>query len=341
MNRFVQRLLIGLSLLLAGFGTSASAQELLVNRSFETPVAPANGNNLYATIPNWTIANVAPAQAQPWNIVKAYAGYANNPTVTPTGGGAQYLDINSAGGTIIQTVTIPSQGMVDFSGWFSVRDAQRALTGLTINIRNSGGTVVGTATTSFAATDPIGLWKQVSAANISVAAGTYTFEVDIDNFANFDLASLVFKPAPTLTKTSAAYSDPINGTTNPKEIPGGVAEYTISVASPASYSVSSNTIVLVDTTPVGSELIVADIGAAGSGPAAFTAGASGLTYSFTSLGSTTDNIDFSADSGTTWTYTPIANANGADSAVTSVRLRPQGIMAASSTISFRMRYRIK
>jgi hypothetical protein len=319
----------------------AQAQELLSNRSFETPGAPANGNNFYTTIANWTVVNLTPAQAQPFNVIRAWSGYANNPTVTPTGGGAQYLDINSAAGSIRQVITVPSDGMIDISGWFSVRDFPQALTGLNINIRTTGGTLIATTSTSFAASDPIGLWKQASAINIPLAAGTYIFEVDIPDYANVDLVSAVFKPALTLTKTSAPYSDPQNGTTNPKLIPGGIAEYTLVATSPSSYTVSANTIVLTDATPANAELIVANIGGAGSGPAGFTAGSSGLTYSFTSLASTTDNIDFSNNNGASWTYTPVADANGADAAVTNVRLRPQGTMAASSSATFRLRYRIK
>lgn len=318
------------------------AQELLVNRSFESALTPTpvNGNNFYTAIPNWTIINVAPAQTLPWNIVRPHAGYANNPTATPTGGGSLYLDVNTASGTIRQSITFPSAGMVDVSGWFSVRDFPQALTGLIINVRNvATNTVVATTNTSFTAADPIGLWRQAAAANLPVAAGAHIFEVEIPNFANFDLASLVFKPALTVTKTSMAISDGISAT-NPKMIPAAVAEYTITATSPASYTVTNNSIILGDATPTNTALVVTNIGGAGSGPAAFTAGSTGLTYSFISLSNTTDDIEFSSNNGTTWTYTPVAGGNGTDLAVTNVRLRPRGTMAASSTLAFRLRYRV-
>ncbi len=320
---------------------AARAQEVLLNRSFETPVAPAQGNNFFTTIPSWTIFSISPPQAQPWNIILPSASYANNPTAPPTGGGVQYLDINSAAGTIRQTVTIPSQGMVDISGWFSVRDFAQALTGLTINVRDSGGTLIGTTSTTFAASDPIGLWKQTATANIPVLAGTYIFEVVIPDFANFDLASMIFKPAISVTKSVAAYSDPVNGLTNAKQIPGGVSEYTIIARTPASYAVTANSIIVADPTPAGLELVVSDIGTPGSGPAAFVPGTTGLTYTFTSLASTTDNIEFSNNGGTSWAYVPVANANGTDAAVTNVRIRPQGTMAANSALTVRLRYRVK
>jgi hypothetical protein len=338
----VTRLILAFAVAMLGALTApVRAQELLSNRSFETPAAPANGNNFYATIPDWTIVNVTAAQPQPFNVILAWSGYDNNPSVTPTGGGAQYLDVNSASGSIRQTITVPSNGMIDISGWFSVRDYPQVLDGLNINIRKADGTLVATTGTSFSASDPIGLWKLAATSNIPLAAGSYIFEVDIPDFANVDLMSAVFKPALSLTKSSAPYSDPQNGTANPKLIPGSVAEYTIAVTSPPSYTVSSNTIALSDVTPANAELIVADIGGTGSGPAGFAAGTSTMTYSFASLASTTDDIDFSNNNGSSWTYSPVVGPNGADPAVTTVRVRPQGAMAPGSTAIFRLRYRIR
>lgn len=337
----IMRMLAGLLAIAMLAGAPAAAQELLVNRSFESPIAPANGNNFYTTIPNWTVINVTPAQPVPFNIIRAWSGYAGNPTVTPSGGGLQYLDINSASGSIRQTITVPSNGMIDISGWFSIRDFPQALAGLNINIRTTGGTLVATTSTSFAATDPIGLWKQAALANIPLAAGTYIFEVDVPNFANVDLFSAVFKPAVTFDKTGTPFSDPVNGTVNPKHIPGGVVEYVLRVTTPTSYSLTGNSVAITDVTPPGLDLVVTDLVGPGTGPAALTAGSSGLTYSYSGLASATDNIDFSNNNGLTWTYTPTPNANGVDSAVTNVRLRPQGTMAANTTASFRIRYRVR
>ncbi len=324
------------------FSAPAAAQELLVNRSFESALTPTpvNGNNFYTTIPNWTVINVSPStQTIPFNVIRPHAGYANNPTATPSGGGSLYLDINGASGTIRQSVTVPSQGMIDFSGWFSVRDFAQVLTGLNINIRNSSNVVVATTNTSFAAADPIGLWKQATASNIPIAAGTYIFEVTMPDYANFDLASFVFKPSLAVSKTSTTISDAVSAA-NPKSLPGAIMQYTLAATSPASYSVTANSIMLTDQTPANMAFVVTDIGGAGSGPAAFTAGSTGLTYTFISLASATDDIEFSNNNGTSWTYTPVASANGTDSAVTTIRLRPKATMAASSTLSFRIRYRV-
>jgi hypothetical protein len=90
--------------------------------------------------------------------------------------------------------------------------------------------------------------------------------------------------------------------------------------------------VITDTIPVGSSLIVSDIGGAGSGPLIFTDGspASGLTYTFTSLGSTTDDLEFSSDGGASFSYTPIPDVNGADANVTDMRINPKGVFLPSS-----------
>jgi hypothetical protein len=319
--------------------TSAHGQELLNNRSFETPVTPANGNNFYASIPNWTVANVVPANPFPFNVIRPWAGYGANPLATPTGGDVQYIDINSAAGTLVQSVTFPTPGMVDLSGWFSVRDNQQALSGLVINIRNSGNVIVASASTSFLATDPIGLWKLAGAWNIPVAAGAHTFEVELPNPANFDLASLVFKPAVVVGKTSTILLDPISSA-NPKAIPGAIVEYTLTATTPESYTVSNNSLSLTDATPANMALVVTNADAPGNGPAFFAPGSSGLSYSFVSFASDTDDVEFSNNSGLSWTYTPTAGTSGTDPAVTTVRLLPKGIMAANSTFTFRLRYSV-
>lgn len=326
-----------LAALLCSVALPAFAQEMLENRSFENPVVPNAGNNFYATIPNWTLTNVTPAQTQPFNIIRPDSNYVNNPQATPAGGGIQYLDVTSAAGVLQQSVTLPADGLISFSGWFSLRDYQQAVGGLTVQVRNSNGTIVASASTSFAATDPIGLWKQASANYIPLAAGTYTFEAIIDNFANFDLASLVYHPPLSVTKVSTALSDPVSATTNPKMIPGATVGYAISVTSPSSYTVSSNTIAVVDATPARLSLLVNDAGH-GTGPIKFVPGSSTLTVAFTSLASTNDDIEFSSDGGLNWTYTPIADANGSDPAITHIRFHPRGTMASSTTFEATLRY---
>lgn len=148
-------------------------------------------------------------------------------------------------------------------------------------------------------------------------------------------------PPPTVTKTSAAYSDPINGTTNPKMLPGALVDYTITLTSAAGYSADANSYFVFDALPSQTELFVNSIGGSPAGPMSFTAGSSGLTFTYSNLSSLTDDLDFSNNGGASWTYVPTPDANGIDTAVTNIRVNPKGSMAASSTFTLRFRTRIK
>lgn len=144
----------------------------------------------------------------------------------------------------------------------------------------------------------------------------------------------------TITKTSTVYMDPFNNMTNPKLIPGGYVYYTVTVANPGGAAVTGGSIVITDPTPAALSLYVTNLPNV-SGPILFTPGSSGATYTFTSLASTTDDLEFSNNGGTSWTYVPTANASGVDPAVTHVRIRPKGSMAAGSSFTLNFGYLVK
>jgi parallel beta-helix repeat protein len=152
----------------------------------------------------------------------------------------------------------------------------------------------------------------------------------------------------TIVKSSQTLSDPINSTTNPKAIPGAIVQYSLLITNTDGSRGDNNSFILTDPIPTTAELYVSDLGSAGSGPISFTDGStsSGLTYTFTSLASTTDDISFSNDNGSTWTYVPTPDANGCDSAVTNIRINPKGTFARSEcgnnpSCTFRFRVRVK
>jgi len=152
-------------------------------------------------------------------------------------------------------------------------------------------------------------------------------------------------PAFVNLKTVQVTQDPVNGTTNPKYIPGAYALYTIQITNTAAGSPDSNTVFIYDAVPSNTALYVGDLSGAGSGPIQFADGStsSALTYTFTSLASNTDNVDFSNNGGATYTYTPVPDGNGFDANVTHIRINPQGVFAPASAgnpsfqISFRVR----
>ena len=144
----------------------------------------------------------------------------------------------------------------------------------------------------------------------------------------------------SIAKTSTAYSDPFNGALNPKLIPGGFADYTLTVTAPAGTAPTAGSVIVTDIIPANLGLFVGTY-APGPGPIAFGAGSSGLTYSFTSLASTTDDVSFSNNGGVSWTYVPIADANGVDANVTHIRINPKGSMAPGSSFTINLRARVK
>jgi uncharacterized repeat protein (TIGR01451 family) len=148
--------------------------------------------------------------------------------------------------------------------------------------------------------------------------------------ANASAAILVKSNAtPLLThqKTVLIISDPINGTTNPKNIPGAVSQYTITINNTGNGPVDINTLAIADPIPNSSELFTGNLSS--GAPYIFTDGSltSGLTCPFVALSSATDCVDFSKDSGATWTYAP---ATPYDPLVTNIRFKPTGAMNGDS-----------
>lgn len=144
----------------------------------------------------------------------------------------------------------------------------------------------------------------------------------------------------SIAKVSTAFSDPVNGTTNPKLIPGGFADYRLTVSAPVGTQPTAGSVVVTDAIPADLALYVGTY-APGPGPIAFGAGASGLTYDFAGLASTSDDLSFSNNGGVSWTYVPIADSNGVDPAVTHVRINPKGNMAPGSSFTIDLRAQVK
>ena len=67
-------------------------------------------------------------------------------------------------------------------------------------------------------------------------------------------------------------------------------------------------------------------------------GVSGLVYGFSGLGSASDDLEFSSDGGSSWNYTPVADAAGCDPAITDFRLRPRGAFAGGGSVAITVRY---
>jgi uncharacterized repeat protein (TIGR01451 family) len=176
----------------------------------------------------------------------------------------------------------------------------------------------------------------------TIAAGALTGSYGNVAVASLDPASATIQVSAPLTiaKSSVVYMDPFNNTTNPKLIPGSYVYYTVTVANPGGVPVTSGSILITDPTPAALSLYVANLPNATS-PLLFDAGSSGSTFTFSGLASTTDDLEFSNNGGTTWTYIPTANSAGVDPAVTHMRIRPKGTMAAGSSFTLNFGYLVK
>jgi uncharacterized repeat protein (TIGR01451 family) len=189
-----------------------------------------------------------------------------------------------------------------------------------------------------------GVVRLIYSVQMPTTAGAYTNSVRaFVGAAATPVASVgftVFVPPLTVVKASQALFDPYNGATDARLIPGSRVGYTITVANPNSYTVTADSVVVIDATPDLLDLFVADIAGDGSGPVLFQDGSSSstLTYTYSGLASLTDDVDFSSDGGTGWTYVPTPDANGSDAAVTHIRIRPKGAMAAGSSFSLLLGY---
>jgi uncharacterized repeat protein (TIGR01451 family) len=142
------------------------------------------------------------------------------------------------------------------------------------------------------------------------------------------------EPEPDLLvmKLVQALEDPVNLTTNPKAIPGATMGYTVQVTNTGFGATDPNTVQVEDPIPANGALVVSDYDGANPGPVRFNDGAttSGLSYTFTSLGSATDDVEFSDDGGSTWTYSPSDSGDGTDPAVTDIRIQPKGAFSAAT-----------
>lgn len=163
------------------------------------------------------------------------------------------------------------------------------------------------------------------------------FLSQVDPNSGNDVASVnivpVGSPLVVLVKNMATISDPVNGSSNPLQIPGAVIRYQIGVSNSGGGETDADTLVITDMIPPNLALRVIDFDGATSGPVAFVDGTpvSGLTYGFVSLADLSDNVDFSEDGGVdNFTYEPVADADGVDTNVTHIRISPQGALLGNT-----------
>lgn len=207
---------------------------------------------------------------------------------------------------------------------------------LTFNLAQLGISATSGTTLAVASrTGTSGQFSTVSTATYN-GSGTVTFSVTGPATGYYVLAgTLSGTPKLALNLGTQVLSDAIN-TSNFKAIPGSLVRGSALVTNTGDASPDSNSTVFSLAVPTNAKFYLGDIGTAGSGPVTITQGSpsSALTYTYTSLGSTTDGLDFSDNSGTSWTYSPTPDAQQADAAITNVRVRLSGTFATGTSPNF-------
>ncbi len=194
--------------------------------------------------------------------------------------------------------------------------------------------------------NPDGGWLR---RNGNTTATNIRFEVDEDKYADNERSlsvaeqeaagivsfsqnfSAEFASGFSIEKASRVVSDPVNGTNNPKAIPGAVIEYAVTITNTGHDFSDSANFRVTDPLPVNTHLRVTDIAGPMSGPVGFTDGVpsgSGTTWAFAGLADPVDSVAFSTD-GSDYSYAPTADGQGVDTAVTHLLLMPQGAFRAN------------
>lgn len=147
-------------------------------------------------------------------------------------------------------------------------------------------------------------------------------------------------PALRVQKTVSVVSDPVNGASNPLQIPGSVQLYRVTVRNTGPGAVDASTLVVADVVPANAEFVVDPVYGA---PVQFVDGSvpSGLTFAYPA------NVSFTSNPGGAppYGYLPAPpNANGVDPNVTGVRIAPSGALAGAaggSEPSFSVEFRVR
>ena len=133
----------------------------------------------------------------------------------------------------------------------------------------------------------------------------------------------ISQPLLNVAKRSSVVEDPVNGSAGPKAIPGARVRYLVDVSNSGRGLGDTNSYVVIDEIPTDTRLYVQ-----GANPFSFSNGAtpSDISFTFGGLGDSSDDVSFSSDGGVTYNYVPAPGADGADPAVTHIRMDLGGQM---------------
>lgn len=232
--------------------------------------------------------------------------------------GDQFVMKINTGGSVVATTTTTGTGTTITNGTTAAYQA-RVGSSYTFTEAASGTTILNNYAASMTCANA---FTTSSTTMPTTVGGTLTPALGDSVTCTITNTAIGTKTTLQITKVSSIISDPINGTTNPRAIPGAVIQYLITVTNIGTGPVDSGTVIITDPLPTTVSMYVSGT------PVTFTDGSpsSGLAL-------TTANVTYSkaTGGGTPFSYTPVPNGNGYDSLVTGLRIAPTGIMSAATT----------
>ena len=229
----------------------------------------------------------------------------------------QFTMAIAQGGTSVATTTTGGTGTTVTSG-ATAQTQVSAGTAYTLSESGAGTTQTSQYTSAMACTNS---WSASPTKLPTTPGGSITPAMGDVVACTITNTKVAANASLTITKSSALVSDPVNGTTNPKAIPGAIVAYTLTVSNSGPTAVDTNSVLIIDTLP--SQL---SVGTAASPVFAQGSPTSNLTF--------TSGTDIAFSNATTapasyaaCTYTP---TSAYDSAVHFICLNPKGKMAGST-----------
>jgi uncharacterized repeat protein (TIGR01451 family) len=305
---------------------SATAGTYVNNSGNMSGLSAGMTNSVNATI----VVNALPGLTKAFSVASISLGQTatltftiNNSTGTPAQTGRTFSDAFPANLLIAATPNV-----VNGCGGTPTVTATAGTGTFTI-----GGTGVNAAVGPSTCTISVNVTSSVAGSYVNGAGQVTTANMNND-VTNQTLTVISF-PSLMFLKTVAIISDPVNGATNPKFIPGAIAQYTLRVINSGTGPVDNNTTVITDPIPANTALFVNDISGTPAGFVSFSQGTPSSTLTYNPPA----DVSFSNDGALSWGYTPIAGSDGCDSAVTNMRFNPKGTFVggnASFNLSFRV-----
>jgi len=155
--------------------------------------------------------------------------------------------------------------------------------------------------------------------------------------------TLVVQPQDmTIAVTQATTWDPVNGTAQPRALPGAKGRTTFVVRNPDLVALDDGSIAILFKVPAKTSIALDGDGSASATTIGFSDGSptSGTTLAYSPTNAA-DDVDFSSDDGATWTYAPTPGNRASEAAVTQVRFRPHGAMKPGSSFTLSIPYLVR